>query len=80
MGRDERNGRGYKGGTEMSCNFPKQLKPVGLPSHISRDAPYFGLCVPLPGLSLPGTQDVPYFGLSIPLLPIHRFILNFSTK
>ena len=35
---------------------------LGLPTaHISRDVPYFGDCVPNPGLGLPGTQNVPYF-------------------
>jgi len=28
---------------------------------ISRDVPYFGACVPSPGLGLPGMQNVPYF-------------------
>jgi len=29
---------------------------LGLPT-----VPYFGACVPSPGLGLPGTQNVPYF-------------------
>ena len=65
----------------IPCKFSAPaIDPTVQPSRISWDVPYFSLCVPRPGLSLPGTQDVPYFGLFIAFVSNTSIRIEFQYK